>query len=128
MKILKIFLILSSLFLFSHASDDKHNKYSHKNLEYLDLTSQQIEKIKEVLIEFKHKYKVFYEYKKEKEDKLKDIIKNNVFDEKSYLEILDDLKMKASLLEIEKMKKIHNILDEKQRKKFSEYLEEWEVE
>lgn len=128
MKILKIFLLLSSLFLFSHASDDKHNKYSHKNLEYLDLTSQQIEKIKEVLIEFKHKYKVFYEYKKEKEDKLKDIIKNNVFDEKSYLEILDDLKMKASLLEIEKMKKIHNILDEKQRKKFSEYLEEWEVE
>ena len=128
MKILKIFLILTSLFLFSHASDDKHNKYSHKNLEYLDLNSQQIEKMKEVLIEFKHKYKVFYEYKQEKEDKLKDIIKNNVFDEKSYLEILNDLKIKASLLEIEKMKKIHNILDEKQRNKFSEYLEEWEVE
>ncbi len=84
--------------------------------------------MKEVLIEFKHKYKVFQEYKQEKEDKLKDIIKNNVFDEKSYLEILNDLKMKASLLEIEKMKKIHAILDEKQRKKFSEYLEEWEVE
>lgn len=128
MKILKIFLLLTSLFLFSHASDDKHNKYSHKNLEYLDLNSQQIEKMKEVLIEFKHKYKVFYEYKQEKEDKLKDIIKNNVFDEKSYLEILNDLKIKASLLEIEKMKKIHAILDEKQRKKFSEYLEEWEVE
>jgi periplasmic protein CpxP/Spy len=128
MKILKIFLLLTSLFLFSHASDDKHNKLSHKNLEYLDLNSQQIEKMKEVLIEFKHKYKVFYEYKQEKEDKLKDIIKNNVFDEKSYLEILNDLKIKASLLEIEKMKKIHAILDEKQRKKFSEYLEEWEVE
>ncbi len=128
MKILKIFLLLTSLFLFSHASDDKHNKYSHKNLEYLDLNSQQIEKMKEVLIEFKHKYKVFYEYKQEKEDKLKNIIKNNVFDEKSYLEILNDLKIKASLLEIEKMKKIHAILDEKQRKKFSEYLEEWEVE
>ena len=128
MKILKIFLLLTSLFLFSHASDDKHNKHSHKNLEYLDLNSQQIEKMKEVLIEFKHKYKVFYEYKQEKEDKLKDIIKNNVFEEKSYLEILNDLKMKTSLLEIEKMKKIHAILDEKQRKKFSEYLEEWEVE
>lgn len=128
MKILKIFLLLSSLFLFLHASDDKHNKHSHKNLEYLDLNSQQIEKMKEVLIESKQKYKDFYEYKKEKEDKLKDIIENNVFDEKSYLEILNDLKIKASLLEIEKMKKIHAILDEKQRKKFSKYLEEWEIE
>ena len=128
MKILKILLLLTSLSLFSHASDDKHNKYSHKNLEYLDLNLSHIEKLTEVIIESKRKYKDFDEYKQEKEDKLKDIIKNNVFDEKSYLEILNDLKIKASLLEIEKMKKIHAILDEKQRKKFSEYLEEWEVE
>ena len=128
MKILKILLLLTSLFLFSHASDDKHNKYSHKNLEYLDLNSQQIEKIKEVLIESKRKYKDFYEYKQEKEDKLRDIIVSDIFNEKLYLEVLNDFKIKASLLEIEKMKKIHAILDEKQRKKFSEYLEEWEVE
>ena len=128
MKILKIFLLLSSLFLFLHASDDKHNRYSYKNLEYLDLDSEQIKKIKEVLIESKQKYKDFYEYKQEKEDKLKDIIINDVFDEKLYFEILNDLKTKASLLEIEKIKRIHTILSEKQRKKFSKYLEEWEIE
>jgi periplasmic protein CpxP/Spy len=44
------------------------------------------------------------------------------------LEILNDLKYKASFLEVEKMKKVHSILDEKQRKKFSKYFEEWEVE
>ncbi|MDD2886451.1 MAG: hypothetical protein PHY66_01525 [Aliarcobacter sp.] len=128
MKILKIFLLLSSLFLFLHASDNKHSKYSYKNLEYLDLDIEQIKKIKEVLIESKQKYKNFYEYKQEKEDKLKDIIVNDVFDEKLYFEILNDLKTKASLLEIEKIKKIHTILNEKQRKKFSKYLEEWEIE
>jgi periplasmic protein CpxP/Spy len=128
MKILKIFLLLSSLFLFLHASDDRHNRYSYKNLEYLDLDSEQIKEIKEVLIESKYKYKDFYEYKQGKEDKLKDIIEDNIFDEKSYLEILNDLKIKASLLEIEKMKKIHTILNEKQRKKFSKYFEEWEIE
>ena len=128
MKILKIFLLLSSFFLFLNASDDKHGKYSYKNLEYLDLIPQQKKDIKEVLIEFKHKYKKFYEYKKDKEDKLKDIIENNVFDDKLYFEILTDLKMKASFLEIEKLKKIHMILDEKQREKFSKYLEEWEIE
>jgi periplasmic protein CpxP/Spy len=128
MKILKIFLLLSSFFLFLNASDDKHGKYSYKNLEYLDLNPQQKKDIKEVLIEFKYKYKKFYEYKKDKEDKLKDIIENNVFDDKLYFEILTDLKTKASFLEIEKLKKIHMILDEKQREKFSKYLEEREIE
>lgn len=128
MKILEIFLLLSSFFLFLNASDDKHGKYSYKNLEYLDLNPQQKKDIKEVLIEFKYKYKKFYEYKKDKEDKLKDIIENNVFDDKLYFEILTDLKTKASFLEIEKLKKIHIILDEKQREKFSKYLEEREIE
>lgn len=128
MKILKIFLILSSLFLFLNASEDKHHKYPYKNFDYLDLNSLQVEEIKEVLIESKNKYKDFYEYKQNKEDKLKDIIKADIFNEKLYLEILDDLKTKETLLEVEKIKKIHLILDEKQRKKFPKYLKEWEVE
>jgi periplasmic protein CpxP/Spy len=129
MKILKIFLLLSSLFLFVNADDDDHKyKHSYKNLEYLELNSSQLEKMKDVLIDFKHKYKDFYEYKDDKEDKLKDIMKADIFDEKQYLEILNDIKTKASLLEIEKIKNIHTILDEKQRKKFSKYLQEWEVE
>ena len=129
MKILKIFLLLSSLFLFANADDDDHKyKHSYKNLEYLDLNSSQLEKMKDILIDFKHKYKDFYEYKDDKEDELKDIMKADIFDEKQYLEILNDIKTKASLLEIEKIKNIHTILDKKQRKKFSKYLEEWEVE
>jgi hypothetical protein len=129
MKILKIFLLLSSLFLFLNADDDKHKyKHSYKNLEYLELNSQQIEKMKENLIEFKHKYKDYYEYKEDQEHKLKNIIKSDIFDEKLYLEISSDIKIKASILEVEKIKNIHMILNEKQRDKFSKYLEEWEVE
>ena len=129
MKILRIFLFLSSLFLFVNADDDDHKyKHSYKNLEYLELNSSQLEKMKDILIDFKHKYKDFYEDKEDKEDELKDIMKADIFDEKQYLEILNDIKTKASLLEIEKIKNIHTILDEKQRKKFSKYLEEWEVE
>ncbi len=129
MKILRIFLLLSSLFLFANADDDDHKyKHSYKNLEYLELNKEQLKQMKDILIDFKHKYKDFYEYKEDKEDELKDIMKADIFDEKQYLEILNDIKTKASLLEIEKIKNIHTILDEKQRKKFSKYLEEWEVE
>ena len=129
MKILRIFLLLSSLFLFVNADDNDHKyKHSYKNLEYLELNSSQLEKMKDILIDFKHKYKDFYEYKDDKEDILEDIMEDKNFDEKLYFETLIDLKTRAAKLEVEKMSKIHKILDEKQREKFADYLEEWEVE
>ncbi|MBY0540459.1 MAG: hypothetical protein WCR78_02235 [Arcobacteraceae bacterium] len=129
MKILKIFLILSSLYLFLNA-DDGHKKYKHsyKNLDFLHLNSTQLEKIKTVLIDFKKEYKEFYEYKEKQEDLLEDLIENNEFDEKQYLKILTDIKMKSAILEVKRLRKIHEILDEKQREEFADYLEEWEIE
>lgn len=129
MKILKIFLILSSLYLFLNA-DDGHKKYKHsyKNLDFLHLNSTQLEKIKTVLIDFKKEYKEFYEYKEKQEDLLEDLIENNEFDEKQYLKILTDIKIKSAILEVKRLRKIHEILDEKQREEFADYLEEWEIE
>ena len=129
MKILRIFLLLSSLFLFVNADDD-HKKYKHsyKNLDYLELNKEQLKQMKDILIDFKHKYKDFYEYKDDKEDILEDIMEDKSFDERLYFETLIDLKTRAAKLEVEKMSKIHKILDEKQREKFADYLQEWEVE
>ena len=129
MKILKIFLILSSLYLFLNADDD-HKKYKHsyKNLDFLHLNPSQLEKIKTILIDFKKEYKSFYEYKENQENLLKDLMEDKNFDEKQYLKIISDIKIKAAILEVERLKKIHAILDEKQREEFSEYLKEWEIE
>ena len=129
MKILKIFLILSSLYLFLNADDD-HKKYKHsyKNLDFLHLNPTQLEKIKTILIDFKKEYKSFYEYKDNQENLLKDLMEDKNFDEKQYLKIISDIKIKAAILEVERLKKIHAILDEKQREEFAEYLEEWEIE
>ena len=129
MKILKIFLILSSLYLFLNADDgDKKYKHSYKNLDFLHLNSTQLEKIKTILIDFKKEYKEFYEYKEEQEDLLEDLMKDKNFDEKQYIKILTDIKTKSAILEVSRLKKIHAILDEKQKEKFAEYLEEWEIE
>lgn len=129
MKILKIFLILSSLYLLLNADDD-HKKYKHsyKNLDFLHLNPTQMEKIKTILIDFKKEYKTFYEYKENQEDLLEDLMEDKNFDEKEYLKIISDIKIKAAILEVERLKKIHAILDEKQREEFAEYLEEWEIE
>ena len=105
MKILKIFLLLSSLFLFLNA-DDNHKKYKHsyKNLDFLDLNSHQLEKMKTILIDFKKEYKNFYEYKEKQEDLLEDLKKDENFDENQYLKIVTDIKMKAAILEIKRLK------------------------
>ena len=78
--------------------------------------------------DFKKEYKEFYEYKEKQEDLLEDLIENNEFDEKQYLKILTDIKIKSANLEVSRLKKIHAILDEKQREEFAQYLEEWEIE
>ncbi len=127
MKILKIFLILSSLLLVLNADEDKH-KHSYKNLDYLDLNDSQVKAIKKALLELKKDYKNFYEYKDEQEHILENIIEAENFNDELYYKTLIDLKTKAAKLEIERIKRIHEILDEKQRKKFADYLEEWEIE
>ncbi|MFW3339203.1 hypothetical protein ACN9JY_05580 [Aliarcobacter butzleri] len=126
MKILKIFLLLISFVLILNA-DNKH-KYSYKDLDYLDLNEDQIKVIKKALLDLKKDYKEFYEYKDEQEDILEDIIESDNFNEELYYKIVMDLKTKATKLEVKRIKKIHEVLNKKQREEFADYLEEWEIE
>lgn len=127
MKILKIFLLLSSLFLFVNADDDKY-EHTYKNLEYLNLSDTQLTQMKSILIEYKYKYKKYYEYEEEEDKKLQKIMEADYFDKEQYLNISKEIKTKAFLLETEKMEKIHKILTKSQRKSFAKYLEEWEID
>ena len=131
---LKILVILCSLlipFVLS-ASDDEHHSYKrshlYKNLDFLDLDKKQYKQIREVLINYKKNYKKYYKYKEDKEEKLKKLFLEDDFNKEKYLYISRKIKEKASLLEANNLKEIHEILDEKQREKFSYYLKEWEVE
>ena len=126
MKILKIFLLLISFVLILNA-DNKH-KYSYKDLDYLDLNEDQVQVIKKALLDLKKDYKEFYEYKDEQEDILEDIIESDNFNEELYYKIVMDLKTKATKLEVKRIKKIHEVLNKKQREEFADYLEEWEIE
>ena len=126
MKILKIFLLLISFVLILNA-DNKH-KYSYKDLDYLDLNEDQVKVIKKALLDLKKDYKEFYEYKDEQEDILEDIIESDNFNEELYYKIVVDLKTKATKLEVKRIKKIHEVLNKKQREEFADYLEEWEIE
>jgi len=130
MKFLVLFctLILSiSLF----ADDDKYeyeDNHIHKSLEHLNLNTQQLEQIKTILIVDKKDFETFYENKEEYEKKLKSIMKNEIFDKKLYIKTKQEISKQAIELEALTLKKIHEVLNEKQKKRFSHYLKEWRFE
>lgn len=129
MKILKIFLILCSIFLALNADGNyKKYKHSYKNLDYLNLDENQVKELKNVLVELKSEHKKFYKYKDHIEDELEDIIEKDNFDEKLYIQKSMEIKKKATILEAKRVKKIHEILNKKQREEFAEHFKEWTIE
>lgn len=129
MKILKIFLILCSLFLYLNADNNyKKYKHSYKNLDYLDLNDNQVRAIKDILLELKDEYKEFYKYKDMLDDEIEDMIEESNFDEKLYIQKTMEIKKRATTLEAKKIKKIHKILNDKQRDKFADHFKEWVIE
>ena len=128
MKILKIFLILCSIVLLLNASGKDEYKHSYKNLDYLNLNPSQVKAIKNILLDLKDEYKKFYEYKDDIEDELEDLIEDSKFDEKLYFEKVMEMKKRATILESKRIKKILEILDEKQRDEFADHFKEWIIE
>lgn len=129
MKILKIFLILCSIFLFLNGDDDyRKYKHSYKNLDYLNLDEKQVKAIKNILLELKDEYKEFYEFKDDIEDDIEDLIEESNFDEKLYIQKSMEIKKKATILEAKRIKKILEILNEEQRDEFADHFKEWIIE
>ena len=128
MKILKIFLILCSIVLVLNASGKDEYKHSYKNLDYLNLNPSQVKAIKNILLDLKDEYKKFYGYKDDIEDELEDLIEDSKFDEKLYFEKVMEMKKRATILESKRIKKILEILDEKQRDEFADHFKEWIIE
>jgi Spy/CpxP family protein refolding chaperone len=128
MKILKIFLILCSIVLVLNASGKDEYKHSYKNLDYLNLNPSQVKAIKNILLDLKDEYKKFYEYKDDIEDELEDLIEDSKFDEKLYFKKVMEMKKRATILESKRIKKILEILDEKQRDEFADHFKEWIIE
>ncbi|WP_434254273.1 hypothetical protein [Aliarcobacter cryaerophilus] len=115
--------------MFLNGDDDyKKYKHSYKNLDYLNLDEKQVKAIKNILLELKDEYKEFYEFKDDIEDDIEDLIEESNFDENLYIQKSMEIKKKATILEAKRIKKILEILNEKQRDKFADHFKEWIIE
>ncbi|NPA27570.1 MAG: hypothetical protein GXN91_00780 [Epsilonproteobacteria bacterium] len=125
----RLILIFLTLFLFAD-DRDYYKKEIHlpKDLSFLDLNSTQKKLLTKLLLEHRKKLKELHDEEEEWEEGLKvDFIKDD-FDKDDFIE--KNLEFKKKIVEVEAnfFEKIHSILNKKQRKKFIEYIEEWEIE
>lgn len=129
---LKILTLFCSLFLISqlYASKEYETKNTHiyKNLDYLNLDSNQEEAFKAILISSKKEFAKYYEKKQNAQKELQELMQEEHFNKKKYEDIAEDIAEEAIELEVKIFKQIHQILTPKQREQFSYYLQEWKVE
>ncbi|WP_419767820.1 Spy/CpxP family protein refolding chaperone [Arcobacter sp.] len=134
---LKILALLCSIIFstnlfadkYEHHEKDKEQKHHiYKNLDYLNLDKNQLAKIKEVLKKYKKESKRFYKFERKKEKELTQLIEKKDFDEITYGKILDEINQKSKEIEVKNLKKIHDILNDEQKEKFSHFLKEWRIE
>ncbi len=126
MKLIIIILLFFSVLLAD--SDDNNHHYYSKDLTYLNLTAKQEQKIKKILKDYQKDIKI-YKHKKEKITKNKqDIFANETFDEEKLKSINQQINNLATGAEIRFLKQIHQVLSQKQRKEFSKYMDEWDLE
>ena len=129
MRFAIILLLLHFLFIGLLADDDDHgHRHLNKELSHLDLSKKQRKQIKRILREFRGQIREYRELKEDIEDKRKDIFLEEVFNADKLNELNFTLDTKAHNIENKLLKKIHTILNRKQRRRFIHYFDDWEVE
>lgn len=126
MKYFILVLLVTSLF----SDSDRHHSERHinKELSHLKLSKTQNTNIKKILKDFRFDLKEFREYKEEIEEKREKIFINEFFDIKKLNKLNHELDIKSHDIENRLLKKLHPILSKKQREKFIDYFDDWEVE
>ena len=126
MKYLIFLLLIFSTLI---GDDYKHHSKHHinKELSHLELSKEQNRQIKKILKEFRHDLKEFREYKEDIEEQREEIFLKNEFDTKELDKLNSALDTMSHEIENKLLTKIHVILSKKQRKKFIDYFDDWEV-
>jgi len=127
MRWIVIFLLIFSI-SFADEDDNEDRLHIPKDLSFLHLYKEQKKELRKVLKEHRKKLKIVHEKEEKLEERLKKMFLKKDFDKNRFLEQNLELKKEIAKIEADFFEKIHSILDKKQREKFIDYIEEWEIE
>ncbi len=128
MRYAALFLLLATLLF---ADSDKH-EYKERHLpldmRYLELSHKQHDQAKTIVRTFKHQYKEFHHLKKETREAISKLFLDDKFDTAEFIRLTSALNEQGAKIQAEFFSQMHTILTPVQKKRFAEYMEEWEVE
>jgi Spy/CpxP family protein refolding chaperone len=128
MRFLALFLLLATLLF---ADSDKHeHKDRHLPLDmgYLELTPQQHEQAKTIVQTYKHQHKQFHRLQTETREAISKLFLAENFDTAEFIRLTSVLNEQGAEIQAGFFSRMHAILSPAQKKRFAEYMEEWEVE
>lgn len=118
--------ILLVLLLFGFANAGEH--FYSKDFSYLKLESHQYERMKEIFKEYRIDVQEFRVKKKRLIASKQELFLRDDFDANSLMQINKELNSITTQIEIKLFSALHDTLTPKQKKKFVDYIDEWEIE
>jgi len=128
MKVLLLLLLLFTTSLFCDDYDYHSKKHINKELSHIKLSKAQTKQIKNYLHMFRKEIKAYRKFKKKIEKERKNIFLKENLDIEALNQLNQKLDKKAHEIENRLLEKIHAILSLKQRVRFINYFDDWEVE
>ena len=131
---MKYLAILLLLFTLIQADDDRYEHYERDeyhlplDVSYLNLTKKQHASVRKIVKKYKHEYRELYRLKREARQAVSELFAAESFDTGKFTRINAELEQKAVAIQAEFFSQMHAVLTPKQKKRFSYYMEEWEIE
>lgn len=127
MKYLLIILLVLVTYVGADDYDHHSKRHINKELSHLNLSKAQNTKIKKILKIFRHDLKEFREYQESVEEQRIHIFLKDSLDVHALEKLNSAIDTKSHQIENRLLLGIHPILSKKQREKFIEYFDDWEV-
>lgn len=128
MRAILIFFFVASLLIGDDDYDEHKRRHMPLDVSYLDLSQEKHAKLVDIVKRFRHAHKRFDKEQKASERKIGALFVAEEFDKEEFIKISNALKASSTKIQAEFFAEVHKLLDEKQKKRFAEYMREWEVE
>lgn len=131
---MKYIAIILLLFTLIQADDDRYEHYERDehhlplDVSYLDLSKEQHKSVRVLVKKYKHEQRELHRLKKEARRSVSELFTAEAFDTGEFMRINAALGQKAVEIQAEFFSQMHALLTPTQKKRFSYYMEEWEIE
>ncbi len=129
---MRILLTILLIFGTLHADHDEYEyereRHIPRDLGFLHLDREQEARLREVLSENSRRLEELYMQTERAEREFKRLFLQDRFDKDRFEKEFMRLKREMVRVEVEMLSQIHAVLTPRQREKFVEYMEEWELE